>query len=108
MSVIDTDKVDGIGISRDGQKLVLLITDHLDWSNEYEHLIQLQKKLNSYIAFLESQQYEGIYPDGKFSSFCIEVHFMYEPTANCFKFIDVVKKQLADQNISIDIVTDKS
>jgi hypothetical protein len=108
MSVVDTDKIDGIGISKDGQRLVLLMTDHLDWSHEYEHLIQLQKKLNAYIAFLENQQYEEIYPNRKFSSFCIEIHFMYEPTANCIKFIDVAKKQLADQNISIDVVVDKS
>ena len=43
MSVVDINKVDGIGISKDGNKLMLLITDHLDWTNEYEHIIHLQK-----------------------------------------------------------------
>jgi len=108
MSVVDTNKVDGIGISKDGQRLVLLITDHLNWSREYEHLIQLQNKLNSNIAFLESQQYKEIYPNQTFSAFCIEIHFMHELPANCIKFIDVVNHQLADQNISIEIVVDKT
>ena len=108
MSVVDTNRIDGIGISKDGQKLILLITDHLDWSHEYEHLIQLQEKLNSNIAFLESQQYEEIYPNKRFSWFCIEIHFMYELTSNCMKFIDIIKKQLIGQNISIDVVVDKS
>lgn len=108
MSVVDTNKVDGIGISKDGKELVLLITDHLDWSQEYEHLIQLQEKLNSYVGFLESQQYQEIYPDNKFSFYQIKINFMYEPTANCIKFFNVVKKQLVDLNISIDVVVDKS
>lgn len=43
MSVVETDKIDGIGISNDGQRFILLMTDHIDWSHEYEHLIQLQK-----------------------------------------------------------------
>lgn len=106
MSVLDTNKIDGIGISRDGNKLILLISDHLDWSNEYEHLIQLQNKMNSYIGFIEDQQYKEIYPNKVFSLFCIEVHFMYELTANCLKFIDVINKQLANQNISIETIVD--
>lgn len=51
MSVVDINKVDGIGISKDGNKLMLLITDHLDWTNEYEHIIHLQNKINAYINF---------------------------------------------------------
>ena len=108
MSVLDKNKIDGIGISRDGSKLILLISDHLDWGNEYEHLIQLQNKMNSYIGFIEDQQYREIYPDKVFSLFCIEVHFMYELTTKCLKFINVISKQLADQNISIDVIVDKS
>lgn len=108
MSVVDTDKVDGIGISKDEKRLVLLITDHLDWSHEYEHLIQLQNKLNSYISFIENQQYEEIYPNRKFSSFLIEIHFMYELATNCTKFIDVAKEQFANQKIFIDVIVDKS
>lgn len=107
MSVVDTNKVDGIGISTDGQRLVLLITDHLDWSREYEHLIQLQNKLNSNIAFLEGHQYEELYPNQTFSFFCIQIHFLHELSENCVKFINVVNQQLADQNISIETVVDK-
>ena len=107
MSVADTNKVDGIGISKDGNKLILLISDHLDWLNEYEHLVQLQNKMNSYIDFIGDQQYREIYPNMVFSSFCIEVHFMYGLTENCLKFINIISEQLENQNISIDIIVDK-
>ena len=108
MSVVDINKIDGIGISRNEEKLVLLLTDHLDWSSEYDHLIQLQAKLNSYIAFLESQQYNEIYPNRKFLSFNIEIHFLYELTPSCIKFIEVVNKNLVELNCSIEIIVDKS
>ena len=33
MSVVDVEKVDGIGIDANEEELALLVTDHLDWSN---------------------------------------------------------------------------
>ena len=101
MSVIDTDKVDGIGIHKDGFQLVLLICEHLDWANEYDHLIQLQNKINSYISFIESRKYENIYADHNFSLFNIEIHFLYQPIENCQRFLDTVNMQLREKQIII-------
>lgn len=44
MAVTDKDIIDSVGIDFDGKTLILLISDHLDWQDEYEHLIILQKK----------------------------------------------------------------
>ena len=62
MSVVDKDKVDGIALTED-KIIKLLITDHLSWEKEYEHLLILQEKINSYLAFCESDQYREIYPE---------------------------------------------
>lgn len=105
MSVVDIDKVDGIGIRNDGTELALLITDHLDWANEYAHLVQLQNKINSYVNFIESKQYEEIYPEHQFTSFRIEIHFQNEPIQKCVKFIDTVNKQLHENRIIIECIT---
>ena len=40
-----------------GKALILLISDHLDWKNEYDHLLRLQEKINSYITFCEEHQW---------------------------------------------------
>lgn len=104
MSVIDVDKVDGIGIHNDGAMVAMLISDHLDWTNEYEHLVQLQNKLNAYISFIENKQYEEIYPKHKFTTFQIEIHFQYEPIPSCLKFINNVNNQLNDKHISVNYV----
>lgn len=108
MSVIETNKVDGLGIGKDGRGLMLLITDHLDWSNEYEHLTQLQNKINSYVGFLEEKQYKELYPDEEFSSYYIEIHFMHKVTDNCKKFVNVINKQLAEESIFVDMVVNES
>lgn len=104
MSVIDENKLDGMAISKDGEKLILLITDHLDWINEYEHLVILQDKINAYINFLETEQYKEIYLDKQLELYCIEIHFKYEPTPNCLKFIKRVNEQLCENNITIETI----
>ena len=48
MSILENSSIDGMGIDEDGQTLVFMISDHLDWENEGEHLLLLQDKLNAY------------------------------------------------------------
>ncbi len=90
--------------NKDDRRLILLITDHLDWAEEYEHLLQLQNKINAYIDFLESEQYKDTYPEIQFATYCIEIHFRYEITLNCIKFLDTINKQLSINNILIEVI----
>ena len=43
MSVVESGVVDGIGLA-DNETMKMLITDHLDWQDEYQHLLMLQEK----------------------------------------------------------------
>ena len=45
MSVVDNKTVDGVALTDDKKGIILLITDHLEWKDEYQHLIMLQAKL---------------------------------------------------------------
>lgn len=101
LSILETDKIDGIGKGKNNKELFFMIADHLDWSNEYEHLKILQEKINSYIGYIESRQFHEIYPNETFEFYIIEVHFKYQITEKCLKFIDVVSKQLSQHNIKI-------
>lgn len=102
MSVIESGQVDGIA-TNDNKTLVLLITDHLDWEKEHNHLILLQDKINSYIAFIESEQYRDIeqFKRLKIKKYIIEISFKYKPTENCSKFINSVNEQLKQLHIFI-------
>ena len=55
MSVVESGAVDGIGLA-ENETMKMLITDHLDWQDEYKHLLILQEKINAYIGFCESGQ----------------------------------------------------
>lgn len=102
MSVIDTNKLDGIALTNDCKGVALLITDHLDWKDEYNHLILLQEKINSYISFFEGKQYEEILQKKDITYGIIEIHFMYDLTGKAEQFLQVVKKNVKEIGIEIN------
>ena len=101
MSVVDNKTVDGVALTDDKKGIILLITDHLEWKDEYQHLIMLQAKINAYISFLEEKQYEDIYQDVSIMYGIIEIHFLYCLTKNAEKFLHSVNNQLNELDIKI-------
>lgn len=104
MSVVEKNKVDGIGRSDDNTKAILMISDHLDWENEYEHLILLQDKINAYINFIESGQAEKMYQG--VNGYIILIYFKYEIIKKCCEFLDVVSKGVKEVGIQIEFKTE--
>lgn len=101
MSVLDNKKIDSVAITKDNEGIILLISDHLDWKNEYQHLKVLQDKINAYISFLESEQYKEIYSDKTVKYGIIEIHFLYEITKSVEKFLQSVQNQVGELGIII-------
>ncbi len=101
MSVINIHEIDALGISKDKRGFVLMLTDHMEWLDEYQHLLLLQDKINAYIAFLEMEQYNEIYPQSQFYYCIIEIHFKYKPTPNVKHFLQVVQKQISELELGI-------
>jgi hypothetical protein len=56
MSIEEPQKIDIVATRPGSKEVRLVITDHLPWSSEGTHLLLLQEKLNTYIAFVESGQ----------------------------------------------------
>lgn len=106
MSVIQENEIDGMGIDDKNNTLVFLITDHLTWIvEEYQHLKILQKKLNSYVKYIETKQYKSVYRSREFDNFRIEIVFKYKCTENCMKFLAAGRNQLKNRNIDIKYET---
>ena len=51
MAVDNASQIDAIANDKENACLVLLITDHLNWDNEFEHLKILQDKINCVCGF---------------------------------------------------------
>ena len=107
MSVLEAKAVDGIAMTNDDKGIVLLITDHLGWENEYQHLKILQKKINAYISFWETEQYKEIYTDKIISYGIIELRFIEKIPQSAIKYLQVVQKQVGKLGIRIKYLISK-
>ena len=103
MSVLNSDVLDGV--AHNNGDLVMLISDHLDWSNEGEHLLALQDKINAYIAFWETMQYKKIYHGCSFASAKIELHEKYDPSPNFYKFLKTARNYMKKLNMKIEVLS---
>src|SRR5688500_18168770 len=54
MTIVQTGVVDWMGIEKGTGHVSLTVVDDLDWNDEQNHLLLLQEKLNTYLAFIES------------------------------------------------------
>lgn len=101
MSVLDSKTIDSMAVTNDYKGIILLISDHLDWKNEYQHLKILQNKINEYISFLQSGQYKEVYSNYEFEYGVIEVHFLNKITKNTKNFLQIVQNQTIKLGITI-------
>jgi hypothetical protein len=88
MSVEQPDIVDIVSIDRETGKVILTISDHLDWSDSTTHQELLQRKLNSYLAFVESGEIFEQYPNAKGRPVVFEVVFQIPPDEEGLAFLD--------------------
>ncbi len=89
MSVLEPDTIDIISTDKKG-RVVLTVTDHLPWDEE-SHLLILQKKLNMYLAFVESGEVYEKYPDAKGRQILFKVNCKFQPGAEGLDFLAKVR-----------------
>jgi hypothetical protein len=102
MSIVDKDTIDSIGISKNGEKVTLAISDHLNWDNECEHLIIFQDKLNTYLRFLESGEVYETYPQAKGKQLEIMIYAKYELSEKAEEFLDFARRKVAEAGYSLE------
>lgn len=93
MSVENSNVIDFI--SERDDKLVLTISDHLEWDDD-EHIYLLQEKINSYLAAIESGQLYKSYPQLSKKIIVISVVLKYLPNDDGALFLSKVDKVLFD------------
>lgn len=113
MSVTDAKIIDMWGVPKwDNSKIILGISDHLEWGDKTEqgeHLLVLQEKINTYIAFIESGEIYTEIPGALGKSPVIRVHGKFELPEQGEIFIDRVAETLKEVGIGFEFVlkTDK-
>ena len=92
MSIEQTSVIDFIGTNKENGNITLSISDHMDWSNQNEHLRLLQDKINAYLRFIESGEIYTNYPDAKGRNINIEIIAKYNFTEKSNEFFVNAKK----------------
>jgi len=99
MSVIETDKIDAIGIVKKELRVYLSIIDPLVWDDINVHLFTLQEKINSYLYFLESGELLKTLPEAEGFDVVIELILKYSPTSDAITFFDKTTQILLDKGV---------
>lgn len=100
MTVSEAGVVDFVAVDKATGKCTLTITDHLEWSDQ-EHLLQLQEKINCYLAFIESGQILEQFPKAKENSITINVVMLYEPTEEAMNFLKQASTVISGAGFSL-------
>jgi hypothetical protein len=99
MSVDQPKTIDFVGIDKSTGDVVLTISDHLDWTDSNNHQLILQKKINSYLSFIESGEIFESYPDSKGRHPVISVVSQYAPDTDGREFPVNVKSAVEEAGI---------
>ncbi len=89
LNIENTDTIDGLAYEQETSGLILLLADGMDWSDMNRHLLLLQEKLNTYIWYIDSRQYEEKYTDVKRIE--IRVSFLFQEPEICHKLLERAK-----------------
>lgn len=98
MTVEQGNVIDAIGTDASTGCVYLTIADHLEWNSD--HLLKLQEKLNSYLAFVESGEIHTAYPASRDHPVAIHLVLKYRPNAGAESFLSQVGTAVEDAGLA--------
>jgi hypothetical protein len=101
MSLDEADVIDTIGIEKDGSVVALTIIDGWDWSDESQHLLALQAKLNAYFDFIQSGQIFKVRPEALRKDIRIDLLTPHPLPETAQRFLSIAANAAAQLNVQI-------
>lgn len=95
MAIDDAGSVDAVGIDPETGDAMMIISDHLDWSDVVAHMNALQAKVGAYLGFMSSGQLDEALPEGAGRKRRIGVIQQFEPTDMAHQLLQGIAQQLA-------------
>jgi hypothetical protein len=90
-----------VSTDRETGHIVLTIADHLDWADSAGHQTILQKKLNTYLAFVESGEILEQYPNARNKPIAFRVVFQVPPDDSGRIFIARARQVIESAGFSL-------
>jgi hypothetical protein len=86
MTIEQTNVVDFIGTDITTGSVHLTIADHLEWNAD--HILKLEEKLNSYLAYVESGELYLSYPQAGVTGIVFDLVLKHRPTDEALSFLE--------------------
>jgi hypothetical protein len=99
MTIDDAGTVDALGIEPDTGHALMIISDHLDWSDTVAHMNALQHKVGAYLGFMHGGQLDAALPESVGRKRKIGVIQQFEPTPIAIQLLDGIAQQLAAMDV---------
>jgi hypothetical protein len=100
LAIDDPTTIDSMGIDKVTGEVVMLISDHLSWTeNLVGHFQHLEAKLNSYLSFAEGPQIADAIPQSVGRKRRIDLVHEFEPTLEVAKILDGIRTDMAARSI---------
>lgn len=87
MSIDNSKEIDFVSLNSIPDTALLVVSDHLDWSDTLWHQLKLQEKLNTYLAFIENGELLMRFPKAKNKRVMVRVIFQYQPDRSGEEFL---------------------
>lgn len=100
MTVEITGVIDIITVDSSTDDVVLVISDHLPFEGNDEHLFVLQEKINTYLSFVESGEMLESFPTAKGRPIVITVICKFAPSHLAKKFFEKVEAIVREAGFS--------
>ncbi len=115
LNIENTETIDSIAYEKDTEKILMLISDGMDWSDINRHMFLLQSKLNSYIRYIDTKQYleyieqvrekNGLNELPKVNTIEIRIGFLFKEPQICNEYIEkVAKRKIAELFNNVEII----
>jgi hypothetical protein len=101
MPLEKTRQVDAIGINKQSGTVDLAIIDGWDWEDPENHLLMLQEKMNSYLAFIESGEIHEVFPESMGRDITIIVYSKYPLPSEAHYFMARAAEIIAGAGFSL-------
>jgi hypothetical protein len=87
MSIDKVNELDLVGTDKQTGDVILTIVDEQDWKDEYNHLLMLQEKINTYLSAIEGGEINEVYPQSIGRKFIINIYFKFNPSTTVEEFL---------------------
>lgn len=100
MSVEQSTVIDFVSIDPMG-RLILTISDHLEWDDENRHLFLLQEKLNAYMRFIESGEAYEKFPEARDQPIIINMTCLYEMDSISRQTVEKFRQAIKEAGVDL-------